>query len=374
MRCEQTDAELVAAAVEGDRQGFTELITRHGARARAAAQSVLGPADGAEDVEQDAVLAAFLGLPRLREPAHFGSWLAAIAANLARMRLRRGNGPSNRLLLGTIEPSPEEALEVAELVHLVRRALRVLSEAQRAIVLMHYAEGRSCDEIAALVGRSPVAVRVALHRARRQLRDRLAPALAHEAPLRKEDFPMVEVTVEDVVVRMLPGPDEEARLANERLRIVLLREKEGGRVLPIWIGSPEGDALALQLGGESMPRPLTADLMARLLEALGAQIERVTISSLREKTFYAVVTVSSPTGTHDVDARPSDALNLAARVGAPIFVEDEVLDEAGIAPEDDLHARLAEEMARHTGEEPREGEWRSLSPELVKSLHEPPFK
>jgi uncharacterized protein len=215
-------------------------------------------------------------------------------------------------------------------------------------------------------------VRVALHRARRQLRDRLAPALAHQAPLRKEDFPMVEVTVEDVVVRMLPGPDEESRLATERLRIVLLREKEGGRVLPIWIGSPEGDALALQLGGESMPRPLTADLMARLLEVLSAQIERVTISSLREKTFYAVVTVSSPAGTHDIDARPSDALNLAARVGAMIFVEDEVLREAGIDADENLHARLAEEAAEHTGEEAPGAEWRSLSPELVKSLHKPP--
>lgn len=183
---------------------------------------------------------------------------------------------------------------------------------------------------------------------------------------------MVEVMVEDVVVRMLPGPEQESRLANERLRIVLLREQEGGRVLPIWIGPPEGDALALQLGGESMPRPLTVDLMARLLEALSARIERVTISSLREKTFYAVVTVSSAAGTHDIDARPSDALNLAARVGAAIFVEDEVLREAGIDANENLQIRLAEETAEHTGEDVPGAEWRSLSPDLVKSLHEPP--
>lgn len=372
MRYERTDAELVAAAVEGDRQAFAELVTRHGARARAVAQSVLGRADGAEDVGQDAVLAAFLGLPRLREPARFGSWLAAIAANLARMRLRRGQASSSKVLLGAIQPSPEEAFEAAELVNLVRRALGVLSEPQRTIVLMHYAEGRSCDEIAALVGRSPVAVRVALHRARKELRDRLAPALAHEAPIRKEHFPMVEVTVEDVVVRMLPGQEQESSLAREGRRIVLLREGERGRVLPIWIGSPEGDALALQLGGESMPRPLTADLMARLLEALGARIERVTISSLREETFYAVVTVSSSAGTHDIDARPSDALNLAARVGAPIFVEEEVLREAGIDADENLQARLAEETAKYTGEEAPGAEWRSLSPELVKTLYEPP--
>lgn len=181
---------------------------------------------------------------------------------------------------------------------------------------------------------------------------------------------MVEVTVDDVVVRMISGPDEESRLATE-LRIVLLRENKGGRVLPIWIGSPEGDALALQLGGESMPRPLTADLMVRLLEAVAARVERVTITSLRDKTFYAVITVASPSGTQDVDARPSDALNLATRCGAPVFVEEDVLAEAGIGA-DDVETRLTEETAEHMGGELPGGEWRSLSPELVKSLHKRP--
>src|SRR5207249_1832873 len=106
---------------------------------------------------------------------------------------------------------------------------------------------------------------------------------------------MIEVTLEDVIVRVVEGdvPEgEQPRLANERMRVVLLRERDGERRLPIWIGAFEGDALALHLGGESMPRPLTADLMARLVEATGGRIEHVRISSLRDKTFYAVVAVA----------------------------------------------------------------------------------
>jgi bifunctional DNase/RNase len=246
----------------------------------------------------------------------------------------------------------------------------VLPEAQREVVVMHYAEGRTCEEISAITGRSPVAVRVALHRARRQLRERLAPSLAHATPIRREDYPMAEVTVEDVVVRMLPDADQAEQPA-DHLRVVLLREKQGGRVLPIWIGAPEGNALALQLGDESTPRPLTADLIPRLLEAAGARVERVTVTSLKDKTFYSVITLAGATGVQDIDARPSDALNLAARVGAPIFVEDDVLAEAAVAADDDLMDRLTHETAEHVGELDPNAQWRSLSPAVVKSMHKP---
>ena len=181
---------------------------------------------------------------------------------------------------------------------------------------------------------------------------------------------MTEVSVEDVIVRLLePDDDGTPRLANERVRIVLLREHDGNRVLPIWIGPSEGDALALQLGSESMPRPLTVDLMARLVEASGARIERVTISALRGKTFYAVVTLGAADGGRvEVDARPSDALNLAVRVGAPISVDDELMDQAGVR-DDDLASELAAENDV-TGQDAQPGgEWSSLSPEIVRALH-----
>ena len=372
MRAPDADSQLVAATLAGDRSAFALLIDRHSGRAAAVAASILGETE-AEDVVQEALLASYLGLERLRRPERFGSWLCAIAANLARMRLRqRGSQVSfdelggRRFAVGghALTLTPEEAIDAAELMEVVRSAFDALPARQRDVALLYYVDGLSCSEIAALLGSSPGAVRVGLHRARRELRRRL---------VRKEPT-MPEVTLEDVIVRAAPGKADEPRLANERLRVVLLREKGGeGRRLCIWVGPPEGDALALQLGGDSMPRPLTADLMARLLEAAGATIERVTISSLRDETFYAVVTIVARDGSQEIDARPSDALNLAARVGAPIFVDDEVMAGAGLVG-DDLERELAEVYEKYGYPEEVPGEWRSLSPELVKALHPPPTR
>ena len=180
---------------------------------------------------------------------------------------------------------------------------------------------------------------------------------------------MIEVTLEDVVVRVLEdaGDGEPPQLGARQIRIALLREKDGDRVLPIWIGAHEGDSLAVQLTGKAMPRPLTADLMARLLEATGATIDRVTVSSLREKTFYAVIALSSGGETREVDARPSDAINLAVRVGAPILVDDSIMESSGIRA-DEVLGKLEDDSPF---EDEPEGEWRSLSAELLESLHPP---
>jgi uncharacterized protein len=218
---------------------------------------------------------------------------------------------------------------------------------------MHYVVGLSGREIAELVGRSPGAVRVQLHRARERLRD----VLPAPSPSRKEQT-MIEMTVDDVL----------AQFADERpgdSRVILLREKEGGRLLPIWVGPPEGDALALHLGSELPLRPLTIDLAARLIEVAGARVERVVVSRLHENVFYASIAL----GSSEVDARPSDALNLAVRVGVPIFVEEDVLAEASIEPGGDVSARVDEQAERHFGSDRPTGEWRSLSAGLVKELY-----
>jgi RNA polymerase sigma factor (sigma-70 family) len=328
------------------------------------------------------MLRAYLGLGELRRPSSFGAWVCGIALNLGRMRLRQlgGEPRSEAELAGGLavpgalelggEPTPAETVEALEALERVRAALAILPDHEREVVLMHYLEGLTAREIAVLLGEPVGTVRVRLYRARRRLRTRLSHT-------REELETMVEVTVEDVVVRVV-GEDADAevpRLVNERVRVVLLKEKEGARVLPIWVGPPEGDALALQLGGESMPRPMTADLMARVVEATGARIERVAVISLREKTFYATITLAVDGSTRDVDARPSDALNLAVRVGAPIFVEPEVMDESGIALADDLHRRLErleEEWLKDEGEPGPPSAWRSLSPSLVKAFYPGP--
>ncbi len=359
------DSDLVAASLAGDHAAFGELADRHAPRLSALAERLLGDAVEAEDLTQETLLQAYLGLGRLREPERFSSWVYGIALNLAKMRLRsRRNGalpaldPTRLAALVAADPSPAEILETREVWSLVACALNVLPAAQRRAVLLHYVDGLSCEEIAALLGEPAGTVRVRLHRARARLRDRLSSL----APTRRE-VPMIEMTLEDVVIRVLAGEEVSSR----SLRIVLLREKGGDRVLPIWIGAAEGDALALQLTGGTMPRPLTADLMASLLEASGAAVERVAVASLRDKTFYAVLTLSAGGRTSEIDARPSDALNLATRVGAPIYVDPKIMDASGMCA-DEVRGKLDDESPF---EDEPEGEWRTLSAELLESLHPP---
>ena len=115
---------------------------------------------------------------------------------------------------------------------------------------------------------------------------------------------------------------------------LLLREAEGDRrVLPIFIGSPEATAIAFALEDVETPRPMTHDLMKDLLDELCARIERVVVTELRDSTFYAEIAVSMAGEVRTVSSRPSDAVALAVRVGAPVFADEAVLDEAGRIPE-----------------------------------------
>jgi bifunctional DNase/RNase len=103
-----------------------------------------------------------------------------------------------------------------------------------------------------------------------------------------------------------------------------------GRVLPIWIGSEEATSILIAVSGTSAPRPLSHDLMTTLLKKLDTRLERVVVTRIEQGTFYAEIGLSGPAGAPVIDARPSDAIALAVRTGAPVFVVDEVLDEAGI--------------------------------------------
>ena len=112
--------------------------------------------------------------------------------------------------------------------------------------------------------------------------------------------------------------------------IVLLREAQGERYLPIWIGQPEAAAIALALQGVVTPRPMTHDLMKNILEEMAVQIESIVITELREGTFYAVINLQRNGDSYEVSSRPSDAIALAVRLGCKIFANEEVLSEASI--------------------------------------------
>ncbi len=110
--------------------------------------------------------------------------------------------------------------------------------------------------------------------------------------------------------------------------IVILRDSDGKRILPIWVGVFEANAIALQIENVSTPRPMTHDLLRNVIQNLNGDVQKIVVSDLRDNTFYAVLHVVVAGEMVMIDARPSDAIALALRVRAPIFAEDAVIDNA----------------------------------------------
>jgi bifunctional DNase/RNase len=110
--------------------------------------------------------------------------------------------------------------------------------------------------------------------------------------------------------------------------IVILRDKEGQKVLPIWVGIFEANAIALQIENIATPRPMTHDLLRNIIEDLRASVQKIVVCDLQENTFYALIYLSLNGATVTIDSRPSDAIALALRTRAPIFVEEAVIENA----------------------------------------------
>jgi len=122
--------------------------------------------------------------------------------------------------------------------------------------------------------------------------------------------------------------------------VVILRERAGERYLPIVIGLSEANAILVAVEGLSVPRPLSADLTCSIMNELGASVDSVTINDIRDHTFYASIVLIDNWTRIEIDSRPSDAIAIALRVGAPVYVEEAVLQEAGILPERDSNDAL----------------------------------
>jgi bifunctional DNase/RNase len=125
--------------------------------------------------------------------------------------------------------------------------------------------------------------------------------------------------------------------------IIILRDKEGQKVLPIWVGVFEANAIALQMENVATPRPMTHDLLRNVITDLKADIQKIVVSDLKENTFYALIYLLVNGEPVAIDARPSDAIALALRAQAPIFVEDRVIDNAktvDFAPDKENAERL----------------------------------
>ena len=110
--------------------------------------------------------------------------------------------------------------------------------------------------------------------------------------------------------------------------IIILRDETGGRVLPIWVGIFEANAIALQIENITTPRPMTHDLLRNVIRDLNGTVQKIVVCDLRDNTFYALIYVAIGEDVTAIDARPSDAIALALRASAPIFVEESVIDNA----------------------------------------------
>jgi RNA polymerase sigma-70 factor, ECF subfamily len=345
------DGELVAAVLAGQREAFGPLLARWQASVLRLCRRLLGPGPQAEDVAQEAAVAAFLGLPRLADPARFGAWLQAIAANRARMALRRrrlltldGLPPdaANGLGGGESDPTPEEAWAARETHEAILAALRELPPATREAVIGFYLQGYSYQELAELLGTPLSTVRGRLYHGRRQLRRTLRP-LAEEvltrAPTRREEHWMDIPALIDVDVAFV------GRLAFSTDCVVMLQERGGPRRLALEaVDAVTGEAVERLLGDDQPLAPTTHDLLPRLVVALDGRVEQVTIRRLVGEALYADITLERDGERREVEARPGDAVTLALLASAPIRVAAAVMDEAGFDPADPQQRRLRDEL------------------------------
>ncbi len=165
---------------------------------------------------------------------------------------------------------------------------------------------------------------------------------------------MIEMTIDSIRVSLM-----------NYQRVVILKERMAERYLPIWIGPAEADAIAVKLQGVTVPRPLTHDLLHSVIDALGATINSIIVSDLKNDTFYAKIILNVDGGQLEVDSRPSDALALAVRAEVPIYAEETVLDKASILLDKETGKPIYEEgeenVARGKGGKVSEEEMRRLS-------------
>ncbi len=168
---------------------------------------------------------------------------------------------------------------------------------------------------------------------------------------------MVEVAIDSVRVSLV-----------SQHRIVVLKEINGERFLPIYIGPFEADAITIELQGVEVARPLTHDLLKRTIETLGARVVRVVVNDLQNDTFYARIFLDFEGEEIEIDSRPSDAIALAVRAKVALYVEEDVMERASIVPEADVQEQMNEAVEEGEGGEDAEDDGLEVFREFVDSL------
>lgn len=335
---ERTGLELVFSAQKGDKNAFGLLVQRYQKLVFNFTRKLVSDEDIAQELAQEAFLQAYLSLDRLRDPMRFKSWLCSIVANVCRSYLRdqkefffsfeamAGGRQFDSVLFSGSNISPEKLAEESELHQIILGAISSLTPIDRDIMLQFYYDQLSLKEIALLQDISVSAARVRLHRARQRLKIILISEYPEIIPHEDGRKNMIRVTVFDVVKQ-----DQTISKGGSNINyVMILQDETSRRVLPIWIGPFEGQSIAGILVGFSTLRPMTFNFIANLLKAIKAQIEEVRINDLRDNTFYATVRIRCGQTVNEIDARPSDALALAALIDSPVFVSEDIMARAGV--------------------------------------------
>jgi RNA polymerase sigma factor (sigma-70 family) len=380
----KADSELVALARSGDKDAFSQLIERYQQMVRRIALGMVAHEEIARELAQEALLQAYLSLDHLRDISRFKSWLYGITLNVCRnyLRSQKIDVCSLETLVGGmfIDPSllsvgiidPLVIAEEHELSQAILQSVYALSPAEReATLLFYYAQFR-LSEIAVILGISITAVKGRLHKARKLLKEDVSAwfegTYALQAlPQRRKT--MIKVSVVDSVTVM---NKEESSPAYS---VVVLHDEAHNRALGIWVGQAEAFAIDRGLRQSPLPRPLTMNFIASILQSLGAVLEEVRIESLKDDIFYATARIRRDNTPHEIDARPSDAIALAVATGTPIFVSEEVLDMCGVAlPEGKTLHRIDAAIA---AEQPEQHSARAvlvLEAELTKAEYKQNFQ
>lgn len=326
---EPTDRDLVILTRQGDKEAFCILMERYQVLAERIALRMLGAADAAQDLVQEAMLQAYLSIRDLQKEDSFRSWLYGIVMNVSKSYLReqtrrwRLDGELDDEHPGDASDDPQVMAVENELHHLVLTAIADLPRAHRETALLYYYESLTLHEVAAITGASAGATRVRLHRARNHLREKLSriyPDIGSYDPKPIRRKPMIHVKIADIV-------------KHAEQFTVILQEEGQEKFLPIWIGPFEGRAIAIGLRAFPVNRPETYDFIVHLLGTLGAQLVEVQVVVLKGAIFYGIAKLRLGDEVKEVDARPSDVLALAVRTGCPIYVSAEVMEQAGVGRE-----------------------------------------
>jgi RNA polymerase sigma-70 factor (ECF subfamily) len=320
------DGDLVRLARDGDPAAFRLLVERHRPMARARAARLCPQPDDAADAVQDAFLQAFLALDRLRDPDRFAGWLGGIVANVCRAQRRRppltllGDWPEH---LHPASAGTQPSAEDLDRADVLGRAVAGLPPGQRHAVTAFYYADQPAGQIAATAG----AAKASLHKARRRLREYITAHRPDLIPATSRRIPMTAVRIAHA--DPWPGRTPDGGMEIRHV-LVILADDAGHRALPVRL-PPE--QLWRQLSRpddfheeDSMGDDHAEEMTGRLLQAAGVTLTGVTVTDLGPGVTVTRMGIAGPGGTRPVTASLADGLTLAVITGAPLAVDDPVMD------------------------------------------------